>query len=133
MTTDAGKAGRRLRDRLRVAVVTTTLRHGANELWEAASAHGADVLVVGPDRRGSETPASAPNAVALPEFDFGRGLIWRHLEGLRETLRRYNPDLIHVNGELWSVTVQEVVGLSRPVVAHGAENLWSHGHRVEQA
>ena len=70
--------------------------------------------------------------VALKSFDFGRGQIWRHLTGLRRFIRRFDADLVHVNSELWSLTSQEVLGLGVPVVVHGAENVWHHGHRIEQ-
>lgn len=113
----------------RVAVVSTSLDPTANELWQAARAHVGELLVVGA-RRADQSPRVGE--VALPEVDGGRGLIYRHLIGLRRLLRDFRPDLVHVNGEAWALTVQELVGTHGNLVVHGAENRWEHGGRIEQ-
>ena len=114
----------------RVAVITTALASGTNELWEAARHHVAALEVVG--GRSKTDPPPGPGEVALRSVDAGRGLIWRHLVGLRRYLRSFRPDLVHVNGELWGVTAQESLRWGVPVVVHGAENLWEHGGTLER-
>nr|WP_235562009.1 glycosyltransferase family 4 protein [Marmoricola sp. Leaf446] len=118
---------------VRTLVVTTSLSPQANELWEATCRHGAEVLIVGSSREDPLRQAQ-PVATYLPlrEWDGGRGLIWRHLQGLRSVIRRFAPDIVHVNGELWSWTVQQLLHMKLPIVAHGAENLWLHGGGLEQ-
>jgi glycosyltransferase involved in cell wall biosynthesis len=118
-----------LRD-ARVAVITTSLDPSANELWEAARPSVGELLLIGarlPEQR------TRRGELALREFDAGRGLIYRHLFGLRRALRGFQPDLVHLNGETWSVTAQELLDLRPPVVIHGAENMWHHGGGLEQA
>jgi glycosyltransferase involved in cell wall biosynthesis len=130
-----GEALTRSRARLgsrRIVVISSSLGAGSNDLWEAARPHVGALAVVGAARRGTHAPAS-PGEVALPQVDGGRGLIWRHLVGLRRFLASFRPDLVHVNGELWGLTAQELLHLRTPVVVHGAENLWEHGNRLERA
>ena len=114
----------------RIAVVSTSLDPVANELWFAARAHVGELVVLGARRKGQ--PAVAGER-ALREVDGGRGLIYRHLVGLRRALREFRPDLVHVNGETWGLTVQELLSQSTPLVVHGAENRWDHGRGIEQA
>lgn len=116
----------------RVAVVTSRLRPGFNELWDTAR-HGVGGLSMIGARAEGDTDTVDPSRIALPYRDLGRGLIWQHLSGLRRFLRTTRPDLVHVNRELWAVVAQEVVGLDTTVVVHGAENLWHHGGGLEQA
>ena len=52
--------------------------------------------------------------------------------GARGYIRSFQPDLVHVNGELWGVTAQESLLWGVPVVVHGAENLWEHGGSLER-
>jgi glycosyltransferase involved in cell wall biosynthesis len=116
--------------RLRVAVISSSLEPGFNDLWAAAREHVADLIVVGAAPR---TPQShAPFEVPLRELNTRRGMVWRHLIGLRRLMRTFRPDLVHLNGELWSVTAQESLWWKMPVVVHGAENLWEHGYSAER-
>ncbi len=114
----------------RVAVVSTSLDPDANALWFAAREHVGELTVFGA-RTADVVPAAGERA--LREVDGGRGLIYRHLVGLRGALREFRPDLIHVNGEAWGLTAQEVLTGAVPTVVHGAENLWHHGRGLEQA
>lgn len=115
--------------RLRVAVVTTEARPVFNALWFAARERGADVRLISDEQ---VAPPLPPFQIALPASDFGRGLIYRHLHGLRQVLDQIRADVIHINGELWSLTVQEMLTRPEPIVVHGAENLWRHGNVVER-
>ena len=127
------RSNRRLPESLRVLVVSTSLEPSANTLWSAAGALVSDLMVAGGASMNLGARDDPGRVIALPEIDIaGRGLIWRHLRGLRRTIRDFEPDIVHVNGELWSWTVQQVLGIGRPVVAHGAENVWAHGNVVEQ-
>lgn len=117
-------------ERSRVAVVSTSLDPVANELWMAAREHVGELVVFGARRKGEPEVVGAQS---LREIDGGRGLIYRHLVGLRRSLRQFRPDLVHVNGETWALTVQELLSQSPPLVVHGAENRWDHGRGLEQA
>lgn len=115
----------------RVAVVSTNLTVDRNDLWHAAKAYTRSLIVLGAQR--SAAGARPDDATfGLREIDLGKGLIWRHLVGVRRMIRRFQPDLLHVCGELWGVTAQELCGLPCPVVVHGAENVWEHGRGVER-
>jgi glycosyltransferase involved in cell wall biosynthesis len=118
-------------DTLRVAVVTSQLQPGSNDLWDAAAPGVADLIVIGA-RSQYQPEVGEPPRVALHSVDAGRGLIWQHLVGLRRHLRSFRPDLIHVNRELWAIVAQELVGTNTSVVVHGAENLWEHGNAIER-
>ncbi len=58
------------------------------------------------------------------------------MPGLGRLLADVRPDLIHVDAEAWSFTVQWLVRSGLPVVAHGAENVITHApwiHRRRRA
>jgi len=115
----------------RVAVISSSLWPGYNDLWDAVEPEVAALTVIGARHR-DDAGDSEPVRVALRARDLGRGLVWQHLVGLRRYLRSSRPDLVHVNRELWAVVAQEVIGLDTAIVVHGAENLWDHGNGVEQ-
>ena len=115
----------------RVLVISSQLHPGYNDLWDAVRPRVGALAVVGARPDGGKP--LEPDRLGLRSVDLGRGQIWRHLFGLRDVLRQFHPDVVHVCGELWAVTSQEVVGRSTPVVVHGAENLWEHGLGVERA
>jgi glycosyltransferase involved in cell wall biosynthesis len=119
-------------DSLRVAVVTSRLWPGFNDIWDTVEPHVGSLVVVGA-RSAKDAGPDEPARVALRGVDLGRGLVWQHVIGLRRFLRSFSPDVIHVNRELWAVLAQEVVGSDAAVVVHGAENLWHHGGSAEQA
>jgi glycosyltransferase involved in cell wall biosynthesis len=116
----------------RFAVVSTGFAPGTNEVWEAARLGVGALTIIGGRPQGGRSDLGE-HEVGLRELDLGKGLVWRHLVGLRRRLRALRPDLVHVNAELWAVTAQELCSLDVPIVVHGAENLWHHGNRVEQA
>lgn len=113
----------------RVAVISADSHVGSNELWTAMTGRTGALLLLGGKR---SAPTYDTAMVGLREIDMGKGLIWRHLVGLRRTLRRFQPDLVHICGELWSLTAQELCTLDCSVVVHGAENLWEHGGMAER-
>lgn len=116
---------------IRVAVVTTGADPDVNELWVAAHGFSADLLLIAPRELAQSGPCGLPTAV-LPYRDFGRGLIYRRFSGLKKTLDAFRPDLVHVNGEAWSVPVLQVARSGHSFVPHGAENIWSHGNPIER-
>lgn len=116
---------------LRIAVISSSLDPSYNALWEATRPQLSHLWVVGAVDASRDALGSA--SIPLREIGMRKGLVWRHLVGLRPLLRHLRPDLIHVNAELWSVTAQETIGCSVPVVVHGAENIWDHGSRAEQS
>lgn len=114
----------------RIAVVTTSLDAVTNDIWHTTRPQVAALAVVGASPAG--TAELAADEVGLAEVDLGRGLVWRHLRRLNSFLSWFAPDLIHVNGELWGITAQELLHRRESVVVHGAENLWEHGGAVER-
>lgn len=114
---------------LRIAVVSTSLTEGTNDLWEAVRPYVGELLVIGPAQSRSINPTGT---AGLAVVDFGKGAIWRYIRGLRRTLREFNPDLVHVNSELWGIPAVEASLLGYPFVVHGAENIWWHGGIVER-
>lgn len=125
MTPGAGRL-----HRARIAVISCSLLPEENELWQAAAGEVGELRLIGAKALPSE-PRVEPST-ALRELMSGKGLVWRHLVGLQAELRRFQPDLVQVNGELWSVTTQEVLRHRHNVVVHGAENLWQHGGALER-
>src|SRR5664280_62030 len=117
---------------MRIAVISTTMNDDHNLLWRATERLVDEQLLIGPRSTGSSESVGGL-VRPLADRDLGRGLIWQHLSHLRRELRQFEPDLVHLNGELWTVRALQVVTSNRPFVVHGAENLWSHGHLVEQA
>lgn len=116
---------------VKVAVVTADSSPATNALWYAAADLGCRVRVIGAPV--AQECALPPIHTTLAAYDLGRGLIYRHLRGLRRELDAFSPDLVHYNGELWSVTSQELLARRRPpLVVHGAENIWDHGHPMER-
>jgi glycosyltransferase involved in cell wall biosynthesis len=116
---------------IRVAVVTTGADPDVNELWVAAHGQSTDLLLIAPRELAQSVPCVMP-MVTLPYRDFGRGLIYRRFSGLKKALDSFRPDLVHVNGEAWCVPVLQVARSGHSFVPHGAENIWSHGNRIER-
>ena len=117
---------------MRVAIISTSLREDQNRLWRATEELVEEQLLIGPRSTASDE-SGKHSVLPLRDRDFGRGLIWQHLSQLRRELKRFDPDLVHLNGELWTVRALQVVTSNRPFVVLGAENVWSHGNPVEQA
>ena len=116
---------------IRVAVITTSLREDMNVLWRATAQLVEEQILIGPRSTGS---AGFGGELVLPLADrnLGPNGMYQHLSHLRRELRRFGPDLVHFNGELWTVRALQVVASKVPFVAHGAENVWSHGNPIEQ-
>jgi len=114
---------------LRVAVITSESREISNALWYQLQDADEVVIFGGPSAQEAALPACHRT---LEERDFGGGLLRRHLVGLGTSLDAYQPELIHVNGELWSVTVQTLLGRAEPLAVHGAENVWQRGSLVQR-
>jgi glycosyltransferase involved in cell wall biosynthesis len=119
-------------EQMRVAVITTSLHENMNVLWRATEKLVGEQLLMGPKSTASDGFAG-DSVLSLNDKDLGRGHIWQHLSHLRRELKRFDPDLVHLNGELWTVRALQVATSNYPFVVHGAENLWSHGNPVERA
>jgi glycosyltransferase involved in cell wall biosynthesis len=117
---------------MRVAVISTTMNDAQNLLWRATEGLVDTQLLIGP-RSTASGEAVGSLVRPLTDRDLGRGLIWQHLSHLGRELKRFEPALVHFNGELWAIGALQVVASKYPFVAHGCENLWSHGNRIEQA
>lgn len=113
----------------RIVVISSSLAAGANDLWDAVRPYVGHLTVVGGHTKEQHVSIGA-GTVALRQVSGDQ--VRSHLVGLRRCLRDLKPDLVHLNGELWSVTAQEALSLRLPLVVHGAENLWAHGGRIEQ-
>jgi glycosyltransferase involved in cell wall biosynthesis len=121
-----------LRDR-RVVVLTSRLWNSYNDLWDAAEPAVGALAVVGARPSRHDTRADLSDTrTALRSLDFGRGLVWEHLVGLRRFVRDFRADLVHINRELWAVASQELISCDAAIIVHGAENLWHHGGRAER-
>ena len=75
---------------------------------------------------GLVTPRSSSPEVADSDFPseilrITQTLTWYRF--LEESMRSFQPHLIHFHGEAWSVTAQQLVNRSVPLVVHGAENV----------
>jgi len=117
---------------MRVAVVSTSLREDMNVLWRTTEGLVKEQLLIGPRSTASSGAMGRP-VQPLRDRDLGKGLVWQHLSHLRRELTRFDPDLVHLNGELWTIRALQVATSNRPFVVHGAENVWNHGNPVERA
>ena len=125
----------------RVLVVTNVLEPPTWAVWEAAAGvvdlhlvASAQVHQLEVFRSEPEQPAFAPSTLLRTrDLAGGRGQIWWHYDGLRRLVRQVRPDVVHVHAECWSVVAGQALGLPVPVVLHGADNLFRHGRRVEDA
>ncbi len=116
---------------LRVAVISAETSFEANYLWRLAAEQVAELMLV--TEESAETHKAEEFERRLPARYFGKNtLIYRHLVGLEKHLDAFNADVIHVNGELWTLTSQEVLSRPETLIVHGAENIWTHGARLEQ-
>ena len=133
----------------RVAVVTAGVIPEQLVLWKACDNRNAAITIVGTDRnvyegrwpwrtrkpRDLETILLRP---ITPTRLLARGQVWWLYRGLGEALRRIRPDLIHVCSEPWgglvvqTLVARRLLGLSTPVCAHGAENIYGQGSPVER-
>jgi glycosyltransferase involved in cell wall biosynthesis len=117
---------------IRVAVISSSLHEDMNVLWRATARLVDEQILIGP-RSTASSGSVGQEVLPLADRDLGPNVTWQRLSHLRSELRRFGPDLVHVNGELWTVRALQVVASKYPFVAHGAENLWSHGYPIEQA
>jgi glycosyltransferase involved in cell wall biosynthesis len=67
-----------------------------------------------------------------------RGALWWWYRGLRATLDRIRPDVVHVQTEPWGLLLVETLSIRAlgrhdfAVCVHGADNVYHHGSRVER-
>jgi glycosyltransferase involved in cell wall biosynthesis len=116
---------------MRVAVISTYMHDDQNLLWRATEGLVNEQLLIGPRSMALSEPAGRL-VRELTARDLGRGMAWQHLSHLTRELKRFEPDLVHLNGELWTVRSLQVVAANLPFVVHGAENIWSHGYLVKR-
>jgi glycosyltransferase involved in cell wall biosynthesis len=128
---------------LRVLVVTSALVPDQLQTWGcAAEVDGIDLHVAGAMvHDASESylaPLGTPTWGTTHELAakgwLGRGRLWWNLDGLVDLIGRLRPDVVHVHSEAWGRLVDQALGGTAPVVAHGAENVsLTHGSKVEAA
>ena len=117
--TDGRRAvGREVTD-IRVAVISSSLHEDMNVLWRATARLVDEQILIGP-RSTASSGSVGQEVLPLADRDLGPNATWQRLSHLRSELRRFGPDLVHVNGELWSVRTLQVVASKYPFVAHGA-------------
>lgn len=106
---------------LRVLVITSESRSISNELWRGAGRHVGEILLVGEQ---TTEPTWESNYVGLPTLEPTGNLSARILRGLGSVIKRYQPDVVHINNEMWALTVLSNLRTDATVVVHGAENVW---------
>src|SRR6266508_2907006 len=101
-------------DRLRVAVIKGVVIPEQLTLWRACRDMGADITVIGTDaniykgtwpwqpRRPEELPSVLLDPITP---SLARGQLWWAYRGLRRTLSRIRPDIIHITSEPWGALV----------------------------
>lgn len=106
---------------LRALVVTADPRGISSGLWLAARDRVGDLLMVGPSM--TEESDLPTETISLPSIGPSDKYTFRHLRGLSGLIRRYRPDVVHMNNELWAIdsALAALLG-TRGLVVHGAEN-----------
>lgn len=105
-------------------------------VWHEISRKGHDLHVIGNIAESSpwlenetlewtELQIIKPRRVKEPQT-------WWWLPGLDKTLEELHPDIVHVWGEAWSLSVLQSRKASSPVVAHGCDNLFTFGGTIER-
>lgn len=132
---------------LTVVVVTGSLFDDYMSLWRACERSGVSIVVVGntelsfglPWRRTPVPPTGVPYISLRPFALRGqRGPLWWWYRGLFRTIRRLQPDVIHVLSEPWgllavqSTLAQRLVSRRSRLSVHGADNVYHHGRRTER-
>jgi len=109
----------------RVLIVAQSAAVRDCHLWRRAMGFDPNIHLVLPGRRLPEWVIGdgvVDRVTLLPQRTLGSETS-RWLVGLDAVIEGVKPDLIHVDAEAWSFTVQWLVRKGLPVVAHGAENL----------
>lgn len=106
--------------------------------WRALSRSGVELHVACSK---PESPGDPDDSLAgdFEVHDFkpigwvSRGHLWWLYPGLRNLIRRLNPDVIHVTAEVYGLFYSQVDFDGRPIVGHAVDNIWTHGSAVERA
>jgi glycosyltransferase involved in cell wall biosynthesis len=107
-------------------------------IWEEAGNLDVDLHVA----YTLDVPRSGQESIGAPAFGTAHRLrawpvcgdrqVWMAYRGLGQLVRRLRPDIVHVLSEPWGNVVTQALATSPTVVAHGAENLWDQGGRIER-
>lgn len=125
---------------MRVLLVTSHLVPAHLAVWRAVADDGevdlhiAGSLVTldtGGVRPRASTPDFAPAHVFRPARLRGRDQLWWLYPGLTSLIRRLAPDIVHANSEAWGLLVAQSLHAGRVTTIHAADNLFTHGGRVE--
>lgn len=135
---------------MRVVVVAGTLQAPQLTLWDHVADRGIDLCLVGttdvPGSRGVvrgdvSTILDVPGLPTDPHYRLApvaargvlrsRGVLWWHYDELASIVREQQPDVVHVLSEAWGTLTGQALRTSAVVVAHGVENLFTHGARAE--
>lgn len=131
----------RMAESLRVCVISNSVIPDQMSLWTALAERVRNVTVVAPRSAPlsegfpveQADAVSGVDCVRLPSSQFlGRkSPIWTNLHGLRRALTEAQPDIVHVNSELWAVPSLRVALLHMPFVVHGADNVFGEARGTE--
>lgn len=125
---------------MRILVVGSTLVNRNAGLWRAVAARDNVTLrLVGTPRWPTALIPWVPSAIdgvdttyLEPRSFFRTGSTWWYYPRLKETVREFQPDIVHVLSEVWGFLSIQGVLQSTHFVAHGADNIWTHGGRLER-
>jgi glycosyltransferase involved in cell wall biosynthesis len=113
-------------------------------LWSSVARNGIDLSYIHTDlisERGvtaATRDSHGASYITLPVIRMRAGPTWWWYRGLREIVSSLTPRILHVLSEPWSTLVLQALvirGRRRDisVVAHGCDNMFTHGNRLERA
>jgi glycosyltransferase involved in cell wall biosynthesis len=108
-----------------VLIVSHSSRAVDNTLWLRILDHYPETSLAVPETSSAglgEAKGLRDRIHAVPPLRFGSETASWH-RGLMTLLDRLGPDLVHVDGEPWSLIVQALVRRGQPTIAHSAENV----------
>lgn len=133
---------------LRVAVLLGAFVSGQHDLWRECRELGVDITLLGTDASPYpsggipwhvERPTGIPVETLRPvRLGFSRSHHWWGYHRLGPILRQVQPRVLHVASEPWGIGVIQSLALRElgrtdaRISVHGADNIWWHGHALEQ-
>jgi glycosyltransferase involved in cell wall biosynthesis len=133
---------------MKVLLVAGTVFPEQLSIWRACRRAGVDLRLIGSNVRTRATalpstprmPVDIPSVLIPPvRLLPNKGPLWWLYPELPGVLKRLEPDLIHVLCEPWGMLALQSLVVARtrdrsiPMCAHGADNVFVHGPRLEQA
>jgi len=105
--------------------------------WSQLTNLGIDLHVAGtlkpPQQDWWDTgpPEGVKSHIFEPRGWVRRNGLWWFYPGLKTLIREIEPDIIHVAAEPWALFYSQVLDADARLVGHGADNVWTHGSRLE--